>query len=249
MFILEQISNTPRIITITWFIIACTLFFLGPYVLPAAHPDVSALWAPILPAWHKNLDDIVKNGIQLPLVHPVLEDAICRYDLMAAIGAALGPSGCVGNLTWYHSNIDILMSSNYTLPVNHPLVSDMLGKLLPSWHTNLDYILANGITYPPKHPNIDSYICRIGEPISALLANGCIGSISVWHSNVDTLLTNSYTYPPGHLKVNDMLAYLLPPGHPNADDIMKAGTQFPSWHPLINEYICKRTWSAGNYCV
>ena len=206
------------------------------YVLPSYHPNIPAMFNGVIPWWHRNLTDIVLNGVPTPPGHPDLELLICRYDLLAQIKRNYG---CVANLTIFHGNVDKLLSSPYYLPFFHPSIPPLfpVGTVLPTWHPSLAGILAANKTYPVGHPNISSLMCTFD--LLSSLGKGCLANVSTFHANIDSLLSKPFSLPSFHPSIPAMFNAILPWWHPNLTEVVRLGMPYPVGHPQIESLVCR----------
>eukprot|EP00300_Choanocystis_sp_HF-7_P004138 c13161_g1_i2.p1 GENE.c13161_g1_i2~~c13161_g1_i2.p1 ORF type:complete len:865 (-),score=113.46 c13161_g1_i2:442-3036(-) len=125
---------------------------------PPGHQPVHDILSSLMPADHRNVDDLLAAGTPLPVYHPRVNPLVGQSrDHYATFG-------CVAMIPSFHPNLEEAYTKNQHVPGNHPKIHDYYKDLLPPNHQNIDDLLAttaaDRIPFPAFHPPINRFVAK-----------------------------------------------------------------------------------------
>ena len=165
----------------------------------------------------------------LPLEHPSLEHFISIEELPNGLPSIPAFSA--------HPDIDKSLSRHDAMPKSHPSVTALLIEHLPPHHPlDLDEMLRDPqLELPLGHPSLSLMLVQevTESDVSRSFRKASEIKLSVFSSHPDLAIHKTQKSIKHHPTIDHLFADVLPPFHPNLDELMEEGFTLPSWHPDI----------------
>jgi hypothetical protein len=189
------------------------------------HPSIQNKYARYIPSSHPDIDQVLADpaGNPLPDWHPLLSEF-----------NRPGPEPIVAiPVTFYHPRVDLEYDNGVSISSNHPDLQHLFQNVLPERHPLISEMLADpqANPLPTWHPRLSSFQRR--QPEVKLKKK-----VSYFHPNIDLDYKNGVNISNNHPDIHEYLAEVLPPTHPNVQQMLKEPTahMLPGWHPRLSSF-------------
>ena len=196
----------------------------GVGINASKHPDINERLRHELPATHPNVDKLLADPSNNPLPdwHPAISMFQRRSD----------PVGRVVPVSIGHPNVTAMFAAGQGIPAAHPGVHVLLQPWLPATHPgDIDGMLRDPEDYPLPHwhPKLEDLLARVSS-VTSNLVHAFSSRVQVFygHPSASASYAQGTAVPSTHPRVQPLLQGMLPPVHPNVDEMLRD----PKAHPL-----------------